>query len=301
MHNRFLVLLWLIASTALSSCNRYLSFYVFSDTHCMDSLQRYEILDTMITEANALAKTISPAPRGLLVCGDLTDAGKPAQGMQFQQLFGLHGEQKLSLPVYENFGNHDGDTNGVVRQGIRARNLLRKNTWVSPNGLFYSWNWKNFHLVSLGSYPGNEWDSTCNWCHYFKTSFRDPQNSLAFLKEDLEKHGRNKQVILYFHYGWDDFSQLWWTEKEQEAFYAVIKDYSVAAIFTGHNHETGYRQWKGIDVYSAGSPQTNQGTGSFLVMTASRRDLKVQERRNGRWGAMDQHKKLVKNNVVSKP
>ncbi len=295
----FLALLWILVCCS-SACNRPVSFYVFSDTHCMDSLRRYAILEEMVQEANQLAEAPSPDtlwvkprhPRGLLVCGDLTDAGRPDQWQHFQDIFGLQGEKKLRMPVYETFGNHDGDTGGVVRMGIRERNRERKEIWVSPNGLFYSWNWSGFHFVALGSYPGNGWDSTCGWCHYFKRSFRDPQNSLDFLKEDLRTHAGNKQVILYFHYGWDDFSKLWWTEKEQEALYEVIKDHRIAAIFTGHNHETGYRQWKGIDVYSAGSPQTDHGTGSFLVVTANRKTLAVQERRQGKWGSLRHRKEL---------
>jgi predicted phosphodiesterase len=277
--------------------NKPVSFYVFSDTHCLDTITRYNVLDSMIAEANTLYQQDFPVskkhlksqkPKGVLICGDLTDNAKQEQWNQFTKLFGLHGENQLKMPVYENYGNHDGDTAGIVRMAIRERNRIRKNlTNVSANGMHYSWDWGNYHFVSLGSYPSDKWDSACDWCHYFKNSFREPQNSLSFLKEDLQKFvnsSNKKKVIMYFHYGWDSFSKLWWTEAEQEKFYDVIKRYNIAAIFTGHNHSTGYLKWKGIDVYSAGSPQSGLKTGSFLFVQAGKDSLHVMERRYNKWG-----------------
>jgi cytolysin (calcineurin-like family phosphatase) len=288
-----------VAFVCLYGCKgtgKAFSFYVFSDTHCLDSLDRYQVLDSMITEANTLHLKDFPdslnylrklKPRGLLICGDLTDNAQPEQWTQFTSLFGLNGEQRLNMPVYENYGNHDGDTTGIVRTAIRERNKNRnKLTAISENGMHYSWDWGNYHFVSLGSYPSYQWDSTCKWCHYFKSSFREPQNSLGFLKADLKKHVKGqKKVIMYIHYGWDSFSQLWWTEEEQQKFYDVIKDYKVAAIFTGHNHATGYMKWRGIDVYSAGSPQSGRKTGSFQYVQATKDSMYVIERRFDRWGS----------------
>ena len=97
---------------------------------------------------------------------------------------------------------------------------------------------------------------------------------------------------MYFHYGWDSFSTLWWTEAEQENFYDVIKGYNVAAIFTGHNHATGYLKWKGIDVYSAGSPQSGLKTGSFLFVQAGKDSLHVMERRYNKWGTQSYSKPI---------
>lgn len=285
------------------STNKTFSFYVFSDTHLDGTPTRFDVNDSMITEANNLYEKDFPdslrylkkqKPKGVLVCGDLTDGAETPQWSQFIQLYGLHGENNLHFPVYENYGNHDGDSSGVVRQGIKERNTHRKKlTNVSANGLHYSFDWGNCHFVSLGSYPANGWDSTCGWCHYFKKRFREPQNSLTFLKEDLEKYAKsNRKVILYFHYGWDDFSKLWWTENEQDKFYNVIKNYNIAAIFAGHNHATGYLQWKGINVYSAGSPQHNQITGTFLFVQVAKDTLYVIERTLNEWGKYSWKKAL---------
>lgn len=281
--------------TGCGSSNKAFTFYVFSDTHLNGTQQRYLINDSMITEANQLYKQDFPdslkylkkqKPKGVLICGDLTDGATAEQWNQFQELYGLNGENHLKYPLYENHGNHDGDSAGVVRKGIEKRNLHRKKlTNISANGLHYSFDWGNYHFVSLGSYPADGWDSTCGWCHYFKKGFRDPQNSLTFLKEDLAKYTTSHtKVIMYFHYGWDDFSKLWWTQKEQDKFYNVIKKYHIAAIFAGHNHATGYLKWRGIDVYSAGSPQHDTETGSFLMVQATKDSMYVIEREWNHWG-----------------
>jgi predicted phosphodiesterase len=293
----------LLIMAGCKASNKAISFYVFSDTHLLNTQNRYDVIDSMITEANSLYLKDFPdtlsylkkqKSKGILICGDLTDSAMPDQWGKFIQLFGLHGENHLKMPVYENYGNHDGDTSGVVRTAIRERNKVRKNlTNLSENGMHYSWDWGNYHFVSLGSYPSDKWDSTCSWCHYFKSSFREPQESLSFLRNDLKKYtNKNKKVIMYFHYGWDSFSKLWWTEDEQQKFYDVIKDYNVAAIFTGHNHGTGYLKWNGIDVYSAGSPQSAQKTGSFLFVQAGKDSLYVIERRLNKWGTQSFRKAL---------
>ncbi|MEO6136300.1 MAG: metallophosphoesterase [Ginsengibacter sp.] len=292
------VVLYLLFALVISGCktsNKAFTFYVFSDTHLTGDQKRFLINDSMITEANNLYQQAFPEslsnrkkqkPKGVLICGDLTDGATEKQWIDFTQLYGMNGENHLKYPVYENHGNHDGDSVGVVRQGIKQRNRQRtKITNVSENGLHYSFDWGNYHFVSLGSYPANGWDSTCGWCHYFKEGFRDPQNSLAFLQQDLAKYANSRtKVIMYFHYGWDDFSKLWWTEKEQDNFYKVIKNYNIACIFSGHDHATGCRNWKGINVYSAGSPQHDQQTGSFLMVQATKDSMYVLEREWNKWG-----------------
>lgn len=296
IYSRMIILLGLCTfAIGCSQSRRPFTFYVFSDTHLLGNETRYLVNDSMIQEANQLYTKNFPdsfsylknhKPKGVLICGDLTDGAKPEQWSQFQELYGLQGENHLHFPVYENHGNHDGDSIGVVRKGIVERNKIRKKLInISDNGLHYSFDWGNYHFVSLGSYPANGWDSTCGWCHYFKNGFRDPQNSLAFLKEDLAKFTNSRtKVIMYFHYGWDDFSKLWWTEKEQDNFYNVIKNSHVAAIFAGHNHATGYINWRGIDVYSAGSPQHDLQTGTFLIVQATKDSMYVIERELNRWG-----------------
>jgi cytolysin (calcineurin-like family phosphatase) len=262
------------------------SFVVMSDVHLQggNPVQK-EILDSMFCLANNAKRIVSDStgqtvskPFALFVTGDLTDSGTPEAWREFEVIFGFEGEGVLQMPVYETFGNHDGGLNGAVREGIRGRNALRKDVvMTSENGLHYAVEKKGFLFIVLGSYPGDEWDPACEWCHYFKESFREADGSLAFLESALKENreGKNLPVFLFFHYGWDDFSRLWWTPAEQETFYTALKDSRISGIFHGHNHQIDAYTWRGYDVFIAGSPQRGEKTGDALFVTVRRGGIRV--------------------------
>ncbi len=261
------------------------SFLVAADIHLDSTAVRVAVIDSVLDLMNSVKGTPvkgvagrSYNPFGLFVIGDLTDSGSEIQWDQFTSLFGLNGDKVLSMPVFETFGNHDGNSGGVVREGITARNSARTTKVnISSNGIHYSFDRGGIHFVVLGSYPGGLWDPECGWCHYFKDSFREAEMSLEFLKSDLAMNLRNRRqpVVLFFHYGWDDFSLLWWTEKEQQAFADAINEYNVAAIFHGHNHSAAAYKWNGIDVFSSGSPQRGSSVGNFLIVRSDGDSLSV--------------------------
>ncbi|MGC9471411.1 MAG: metallophosphoesterase [Bacteroidales bacterium] len=258
------------------SCHRTpeCDFLVASDLHYNGSEQRAMILDSAIRLMNRASSLPFPRaggrnldPFGVFVTGDITESGTEEQWNQFVHAFGLKGDRDLQIPVYETFGNHDGNVEGIVREGIRARNKKRAGGCrLSDNGLHYSFNRSGVHFVVLGIYPGNEWDRDCEWCHYFHESFREAQMSLEFLRHDLNHHLRkpDQPVILLFHYGWDDFSRLWWSEKERDRFYEAVKDRNIIGIFHGHDHIVDHYMWRGMNIWSAGSPQSENGPGTFL-------------------------------------
>lgn len=275
-----------IALVYLTGCGeKRVSFIVASDLHFDGTPEKFTVFDTvagLINNSFPLVRGISenkiPKPFGIFLTGDLTDDGKQEHWDQFVETFGLNGEGKVKLPVYESFGNHDGNIDGIIRTGIRERNLKRRNIFsLSENGLHYAVKKGGKLFIVLGSYPGGEWDPNCEWCHYFKETFRDPEGSLGFLEEVMAKNlnGKKLPVYLFFHYGWDGFSKLWWTEEEQERFRIALEGADVRAIFHGHNHATEAYQWEGVDVFISGSPQRGQNTGSFLFVNAGRDDMEV--------------------------
>jgi cytolysin (calcineurin-like family phosphatase) len=274
------------------------TFFVVSDTHfgVNNSVESYN--RTVIERMNRLPGTEYPdsiegsvqSPGGVLIPGDLTDHGDPDSWEKFTDLYGLNGEKELKYPVFEGFGNHDGPVEGAVRSGIRKRNTQREQTInVSDNGLHYSWDWDNIHFVNLNSYPSAEWDSTCAWCHYFEESFREPQQSLQFLEQDLSENidQSNQPIILYFHYGFDEWGYKWWTEAERDAFYETIKPYNVLAIFYGHSHSVQKDRWRGIPVYCVGSTQKEDRPGEFIVVEITDQNMTVLERNHEGWGIGD--------------
>lgn len=271
----------IFTATVMNSCNinKDSSIIIMSDLHYDSTVVRQVVIDSMVSRINTLqAEELPGRITSVVVLGDITQDGTAIQWDQYTSAFGLNGEAALKYPVYELPGNHDGNIDGPVRSSIRERNKQRQNiSDISSGGLHYSWDQAGIHFVSLGIYPGLEWDPDCEWCHYFKESFRDPEMSLAFLRKDLRENLENKDmpVVLFFHYGWDDFSLLWWTENEQERFYSLIKDYNIAGIFHGHDHAIEHYKWKGIDVWSAGSPQSGDKTGKFLIVTLNRDSLAI--------------------------
>lgn len=262
------------------------SFVVMSDVHLQGgNPQQRSIIDSMISLTNNSGKIVREStglrvnkPFALFVTGDLTDSGTPEAWREFEEIFGFEGEGVLQMPVYETFGNHDGGVDGAVREGIRGRNALRQDVFMtSENGLHYAVEKKGYLFIVLGSYPGDEWDPACEWCHYFKESFREADGALSFLESALKENraGKNLPVFLFFHYGWDDFSRLWWTPAEQDRFFNALKDSRVSGIFHGHNHQIDAYSWRGYNVFIAGSPQRGEKTGDALFVSVRRDGIRV--------------------------
>jgi cytolysin (calcineurin-like family phosphatase) len=278
------IFLVLLMFTGTSARKDTFFFLVVSDSHYGKS-DRQKNLET-INRMNHVAGVDLPGrfsgkagpPMGVIHCGDILDGPADSAYKQFEEDYGLTGEGKLKIPVYETFGNHDGGIGQVVRQSIIARNLRRPGlASVSANGLHYSWDWSGVHFISLGSYPGNEWIDTCGWCHYFKDPFREPMNSRDFLKQDLKENVgySGRPVVLVQHYGWDGFSNLWWTLPDKDSLAEVIRPYNVIGIFHGHSHAIEHRTWNGIPVWSAGSTVKGDQPGDILVVRYRRGKLEV--------------------------
>lgn len=181
--------------------------------------------------------------RGVCVLGDVTDHGRQNEWNKFIEDWGVNGEQRIKYPVYEGWGNHDGNISQITAKGMRDRTAHRKDlTKVSEDGFHYSWDWDHVHFVQLNRYTS--------------VDSLKAGNSLGFLKEDLaESVGTSgRPVILLQHYGFDTWSMYeWWSEEDREALLYAIKDYNVIAIFNGHTHGMEHIKWYGIDTYSDGS------------------------------------------------
>ena len=191
-------------------------------------------------------------PRGVVVPGDLIDDGDSRNSGEqyrlFRADFGLDGtDGLLKFPVFEGWGNHDGPPEGREKLGFSTQGQLRKRNQVrlqkglisslSDNGLHYSWDWEEVHLVQLNLYPA---DRQREGVHYSPV-WHNPQGSLSFLKQDLTaKVGRSgRPVVLISHCGFDTD---WWVPQDWQAVYEVAKEYNVVLYIYGHTG-TGVRQW----------------------------------------------------------
>ena len=65
------------------------------------------------------------------------------------------------------------------------------------------------------------------------------KDSMAFLQEQLRYRTYSGQpVLIFFHYPTDGHMSDWWSEKNKDIFYDVIKDYNVLGILCGHLHNS---------------------------------------------------------------
>jgi cytolysin (calcineurin-like family phosphatase) len=221
---------------------------------------------------------------------NVPDAQVSAELGLFLRDYGLRGNDGLNLfklrwRVFEGYGNHDFDVlegriyhQAPARDVVSIRNQVRHG-WpevrrTAPgNAGHYSWDWGEAHFVHANLMaadapaPGGV------------QGVRDPQQALAFLKQDLaaEVGTSCRPVVLVMHFGFDDFSSQarWWNDSQRQALFEVLRPYNVVAILHGHVHETrAYRvmdgNGKGYDVFSLGSPYyqgqaTNGGRGHFAV------------------------------------
>jgi len=198
-----------------------------------------------------------PKPRGVVLLGDCIDDGDKKVGErnlseeQFRAMvadFGLDGtDGALKFPVFETWGNHDGPPAGQEKFGfsfqaqLKKRNAIRKEKGLisnlSENGLHYSWDWDDVHFVQLGLYPA---DKQREGIHYSPV-WHDPQNALAFLKEDLAKKvgTSGRPVVLLSHCGFDTD---WWVPADWKECYDAAKAYNIILYLYGHTG-TGLKEW----------------------------------------------------------
>jgi predicted phosphodiesterase len=283
------------AAAPATSGQRDLTFIVVSDTHYgLGGAEGDRVRTELVDEMNGLPGTSYPIslggkvgkPRGVLHCGDITNDGNKEQWDAFVKDYGLSGgDGRLHYPVYETFGNHDGGPTSPIRQGIRQRNTRRVGlAAISTNGLHYGWDWDGFFFVSLGVAPGST------------THPYDPEYSMEFLEEVLQKHvNKAEPLILFHHFGFESHSLDWWSDERRIQYDDLIKDQNVMAIIHGHAHIPLIYQWNGIDVYHPphfrqqvpgnGPKNTGPVTHGFFVFHITDDELTVAERRaDGTWG-----------------
>lgn len=201
---------------------------------------------------------IPESVRGMIVAGDLINSldkyGGPYPAMQkfewqrYKKDFGLAGGQgRISLPVYEVYGNHDGPQGkSFLVDELKKRNRKRPNVVnVSQNGIHYSWDWGPVHFIALGMFVG-EGDEKKADHHYA------PRESLAFLKKDLREHvGNSDRPVIITHHLHVHTNDYDWPDEDKMTFYNTIKKFNVIAVLHGHTHGDPNRYfWNGKETGS---------------------------------------------------
>jgi cytolysin (calcineurin-like family phosphatase) len=248
------------------------TFLVFSDTHLGYQSSERDLLGRVhdpvkdptgverinaeaISDMNAIAGKPWPsvlggtigAPRGLLVSGDLTNDGDGWQWRHFVAYYGLNGNDGLlRYPVFEGHGNHDKHHSWYVLDRIRERH----------GGTNYSFDWDDLHLVCLGEAPDDA--------------------ALVWLSGDLASVGRERPVLVYFHFPLRGPYSLdhWFGRGDYKTrLKRTLAGYNVIALFHGHYHASGFYRWDEWDVYNVGAAKHRHN--SFAVVHVDDRLLRV--------------------------
>jgi hypothetical protein len=193
-------------------------------------------------------------PLGVLVAGDLTEDGKPREWERFVLYYGHQGKDGLlDYPVFESIGNHDKHYGWYVKERVAERH----------GGVRYAWDWHDLRVFCLGEAPDDE--------------------DLAWLGSEIEALGRERPVVLYFHFPLaGPFSRRHWfgDGDYRDKLWRVIDDVPVVGIFHGHFHGTGLYKWNGIDVYNVGAAKHD--VLSFGVVHLTDRRMTVASYHYGR-------------------
>lgn len=264
-----LCIAWAFVTTKALGADRDVTFLATSDCHYVEASRKNDRNTSnrvTVERMNAVTEMTWPAqlggdairpPRAVVVLGDCVDNGDQVVGgksfsaeqyASFLADFGLDGtDGRLKWPVFEGWGNHDGPPVGSekgafsfqahLKERNKARLAKRLIGSVSANGLHYSWDWDDVHLVQLNLYPA---DKQRDGVRYSPT-WHDPQGALAFLKEDLAKQvgASGRPVVLMSHCGFDTD---WWTPLDWREVYDAAKAYNIVLYVYGHSG-TGVRPW----------------------------------------------------------
>ncbi|MDD8021122.1 MAG: metallophosphoesterase [Acidobacteriota bacterium] len=294
-----------------------LTFFVASDLHYGGTVNFRKINRMMVEAMNSLPGQLYPegagikgrvhTPRGVVITGDIVNDGSAPDiqktWQEYAEDFGLNGDRLLAFPVYEGFGESDGPSSGLIRLNLKSRNRLRPGLKsISADGLHYSWDWGPVHLVQLNLYPGSAGEEYLNiWRRRVSGDARYPKYSLEFLSDDLRRNvgSSGRPVVLFQHYGFDSWSEAFWTEKERDAFLQAIQPYNIIAIFCGHSEVSQAFTWNGIKTWCAGTTNHDPETGEFLVVKITSRkkngQITVATRKMDSWSSIEKVTFSVKN------
>ena len=196
------IALLLVAFIAKSAQADDFTFIHVSDIH-VGAGKNAETDAALLKEISAL----DPKPAFVAGTGDLCETGTPAQYKTYREIAG-----DLTLKSYQAPGNHDVRWNPLGKEGF-----------VKGSGqpMYQSWSYGGLHFVLL--------DSTTllqHWGHF-------DADELTWLKDDLEKWGTEKPIVIGFHHPIGSHGDS--VDNEQDLL-DLVAPYNVRLWLQGHGH-----------------------------------------------------------------
>jgi hypothetical protein len=240
---------------------RETTFFVASDSH-FGARGMSEANRALVEQMNALPGTAYPpeiggtveTPRGVLFTGDTTDNGLLEEFAEFEQVYGLNGQDGLlRYPVFESIGNHDVNAESPIKERAKQRH----------GGIDYSWDWDGVHFACLDMYPDVA--------------------TRAWLAADLRALKPGQPIVLFFHYSLEGPYSDFWNQEDKDAFAEAIAGDNVVAIFHGHEHRAGQYEWRGHPVFRPGAPRHSSHAFLAVRMTDSKMTVAAWDFDARRW------------------
>lgn len=183
--------------------------HYFND-QCAPHFQR------LVTTLNAT----SPALDLVIIAGDLTDNGTPAQNSALRDLLAT-----LKMPFYVIPGNHDHRTQ-TDRQPFEQS---------FPKSINYTFDGNGWQFLGLDTTDGQKFDKVAT-----------PQATRDFLDQTLPRFDKERPLIVFTHFPLGPTAKYRLTDAE--AFLERLKPFNLRHIFSGHYHAFTEKQFQGAPV-----------------------------------------------------
>ncbi|ELU8564823.1 metallophosphoesterase family protein [Vibrio parahaemolyticus] len=223
--------------------------------------------------------------KGVVINGDLTAFGHGNELNAYEDFI-----DNFSLTQFPGLGNHDyeNNVNDCADNGCASdmllyltRNIpkdeLKRFDYIKlenpglgrdvhRGSLAYSWRFGDIHMVQLNNHPYYEanWESSYGG----NRGIMRVKNAINWLKDDLSRaihDEKARTIILNMH-------QLPPGAILDKEFINILRDYPITAIFYGHSHYVGRRDFYGVPAYNTGA----SFKADFTLMHFTGFDMRVQ-------------------------
>jgi len=200
-----------------------ISFIQISDTHLGTETSLEKLQELLADTELPLRK-----PAFIINTGDITETGSVDEFNAYLNII-----KTTDIPFYHVIGNHD----------VRWSNIGKRRFIEMLGPAYQSFDYQAIHVILL--------DSGVLLEHYGHFS----QKQLDWLKQDLEKTGTEKPIIICAHH--PIFTGERFIDNEVDLL-EIIDDYNVLAYLCGHGHQNKKWQINGIDVIMTQALKSDQ-------------------------------------------
>jgi len=222
--------------TTLPQGEHPFTFMILGDTQNRDNPAHRPIVE----------RIMAGKPDMVFNTGDLVSDGHDI--LDWESFFKVNADLMRTIPYYAALGNHERDSRFYF------------DFFALPgNERYYSFNRGAAHLVVLDT-PGPDLPETnqaltpADEQRFQEREEQYWQQQMQWFKDDLAGHPDAKYIFVFFHYPPYSVlaSRVQGARQVRERFGSVFQDYSVSAVFSGHDHNYHRAAAGGVQFVVAG-------------------------------------------------